>query len=325
MNVYDKRNYGPIREGLLNKYIDNLCLLKNSILTAEGDEIYARLHTLYAYVKDISDNFVFEDDPIRSNFASLAEFVESVEDSIRPEFLLNPPISNRCSSIPTKNSPPEDIVDYIVTIVRQHLSSKLANTKDLSVLSRLDLRGECAGAAFLAADLASYLGLQAKTKVIEPGYLISSHLYMRGGDHAFTIVTIDDRDFLIDCTYSQFFVLSRAQIQKNGIMRVKNCAAGYFMTLTKDRQKVAEKILSDGWIELKEDELKHYLDGFTMSYRNGLYYERSQDFSFTTPYDVQTCWDFITYEKDLLEFEDEETLGYQYTPLKNTKMKFNQK
>lgn len=323
MNVYDPKNYGPIRNGIIDKYIDELLKFKEAILSTEDERRYIYLRELYAYVKEITPNFIFEDDPARSNFAFIAKFLEkSIADNISPEFLLSPSIANHQNFKVTEDSTPEEKMDYIAMMVRLGLSIKLTHQRDIKRLEYMDLRGYCSDAAFSVPAFAAALGMETKVKVIEPGYLINSHLYMRSGDHAFAIVSTKGRRFLIDCTYSQFFLKARCQIEKTGILRIPNCQAGYFMTLNETRQKIAEKILKDGWIELTGDTLKHYLDGFTLSYRNGLYYERTGDFSYTTAYDVETCEQFISYGRDLLDFEDEETLGYQYTPLKNPKMKF---
>ena len=37
-----------------------------------------------------------------------------------------------------------------------------------------------------------------------------------------------------------------------------------------------EKIVKDGFVELTEHNFKHYLDGFTLSFRNGLFYEQKK-------------------------------------------------
>lgn len=322
MDIYDERNYGPIREGVFERHIDDLTKLKNAILQANGDGIYIKLNELYDYAKVIAPAFCFDDDPIRVNYACVADFINNTEKLIPPEFIMNPAITTNRSFKCSRESEPEEIAEYIATMTRVQLCKRLTQTENLSLITMLDLEDNCSFAAFTAASLAEYLGLKAKVRVLNPGFSTDACLY-NGGDHAFALIIIDNRIFLIDCTYSQFFINSRCQIQKNGIMLSRNCQPGFFMTLTPARRKVAEKILRDGWIELKNDELKHYIDGFTLSYRNGLFYERSEDFSFTTPYDVNTCWDFISYEKDLLDFEDDETLGYQYTPLKNPRMRFD--
>lgn len=323
MNVFDPKNSGPIRPGLFEKYIDQLTKIRNAIQSSKGDDAYVHLKELYDYVKIISPDFVFEDDKIRSNFARIAKFVEDTEETLPNDFLIQPSIQKFRDIKITPESKPEEILEFIVAVARKRLCHTIGFENDISKFEVQDLRRQCQGMSFFIGDLAKYLGYKVAVKVIEPGYLISSHLYIRGGDHAFVLIYFEDRCFLIDCTYSQFFLVKRCLIEKTGIMRVKNAQAGYFMMLTEERKKVAEKLLRDGWIELTGDTLKHYLDGFTLSYRNGIYYEKTDDFSFTTPYTVDTYMDFISYCGDMLDYEKEETLGYQYRPLKNPKMKFH--
>ena len=56
------------------------------------------------------------------------------------------------------------------------------------------------------------------------------------------------------------------------------------MLMDKDRLKLSKDILEQGYVLLDDKNLKTYLDGFTISYRNGLYYEIMDDFSYTTKY-----------------------------------------
>lgn len=324
MNIYDPKNYGPIRDYIILKYVDELTKFKETIERSKGDIAYIKLIDLYEYAKMISPFFVFEDDPIRSNFAGISSFVEHIEWNLPNDFLLYPSLPDFKRMEVSPSSEPEEILEYIAMAIRLRLSHAVGTKENIKDFEKSNLTGECLDAAFLASDLAASLGFIAKVRIIEPGYLINSQLYMKnGGDHAFTIVSMGNRKFLIDLTYSQFFLVKRCLIEKIGLMRVRNTLAGYFMVNDRERQKVAEKILKDGWIELKGNVLKHYLDGFTLSYRNGLYYENTQDFSFTTPYTESDYWSFLSHEDDMLNHEPEETLGYQYRPLKGPRMKLH--
>ena len=59
---------------------------------------------------------------------------------------------------------------------------------------------------------------------------------------------------------------------------------------------------------------------FTVSFRNGLYYENTNDFSFTAPYSVEDYVKFLHGENSQLNIEGEENLGYQRRPLKDPMM-----
>lgn len=88
------------------------------------------------------------------------------------------------------------------------------------------------------------------------------------------------------------------------------------MTLTEEKLKLAVSLLEKGYIELTDENGKNYFDTFTLSYRNGLYYEKTNDFTYTTPYTLKDYINFLQGTTSLLKYEDINTLGYQKTPLK---------
>ena len=92
--------------------------------------------------------------------------------------------------------------------------------------------------------------------------------------------------------------------------------------MNEERKKVANKVLTDGWIEWNNSNMKNYLDGFTMSYRNGLYYERTNDFSFKTKYKIEDYNRFINGKDNTINHEGRDNLGYQQIPLQNPHIKF---
>ena len=101
---------------------------------------------------------------------------------------------------------------------------------------------------------------------------------------------------------------------------MSGCLPGCFMTMTEDRLNVASTILKKGYMPLTEQNMKNYFDGFALSYRNGLYYEETSDFSFTTPYTGVDYLDFISGKDSQIKHESREVLGFQEKPLKNPKM-----
>ena len=70
-------------------------------------------------------------------------------------------------------------------------------------------------------------------------------------------------------------------------------------------------MLKDGFILLNEEVLKNYLDGFAISYRNGLYYEETNNFSFTTSYTPKQYIDFLKGNDNQLNYEKRSHLGFQ--------------
>ena len=95
--------------------------------------------------------------------------------------------------------------------------------------------------------------------------------------------------------------------------------------MTKKRLLVAKKILKDGWIELTDDNLKSYLDGFTLFYRNGLYYEKKTNSSYETSYTSKDYNNLITGYDSQVDHEDIETLGFQQRPLQNPHLDFQRR
>ena len=71
--------------------------------------------------------------------------------------------------------------------------------------------------------------------------------------------------------------------------------------------------------------MKTYLDAFTISFRNGLYYENTLDFSYTTEYSLDDYIRFIHGDDNQINHEDKLYLGYQSKPLKNYKLNFKKR
>lgn len=90
----------------------------------------------------------------------------------------------------------------------------------------------------------------------------------------------------------------------------------FFMKMDETRIEVATSLLTRGWIKLDDINLKAYLDGFTMSFRNGLYYEETEDYSFKPVYTYDDYEMFLREEDNQINHEAREILGYQNRPLK---------
>ena len=90
----------------------------------------------------------------------------------------------------------------------------------------------------------------------------------------------------------------------------------------KNHEKMAVELLTNGYVELNEDIFKKYMDSFALSFRNGLYYENTKDFSFTVPYTVEDYIRFLNGEDNQIKHEGRENLGFQGRPLKNPRLVF---
>lgn len=108
-------------------------------------------------------------------------------------------------------------------------------------------------------------------------------------------------------------------------MNVGGCKPGVYMLMTEKGEKIANKLIRDGYVKLNEETLKLYLDSFTISFRNGLYYERTKDFSYTTDYTVDDYLDFLWGNDNLLNYEGRDYLGFQKRPLKDANTSFRKR
>lgn len=160
---------------------------------------------------------------------------------------------------------------------------------------------------------------------IEPGYINHSRLYEGFGCHCFCIITVNNKKYIVDCTYSQFFHLGNNLIERMGIPKIPSPKVGAYMVMEEKRKKLAEKILRDGYIELNKENLKNYLDGFTLFFRNGLYYEETDDFSYTTVYTSEDYKNFLNGKDYQTAYEDASRLGYMPRALKKPQMDFSKR
>lgn len=79
--------------------------------------------------------------------------------------------------------------------------------------------------------------------------------------HNFAIIGSNGKMYMVDCAYRQFFSLSY-NINSDELEQI-DC--GMFMLADEKRKKVAQQILKKGYIELTQENLKLYLDGFVMA------------------------------------------------------------
>ncbi|MDE5539096.1 MAG: hypothetical protein K2J20_01245, partial [Bacilli bacterium] len=213
------------------------------------------------------------------------------------------------------------ILNYLVYRARL----ELAKVTPQQNLLNCDLEDKCKDNALFIYNLALSMGIQAVVKIIEPGYIYDSKICNGGCKHCVVIIVLGGRAYLIDCTYSQFFLQKRCLLERNGIVSMPCANPGVFMTMNESRRKTAGKVLNDGWMELTPENIKNYFDGFSLYYRNGLYYEITNDFSFTTFYDSNDYARFLNHVDNQANHEPIEGLGYQRRLLKEPHMIFERK
>lgn len=95
--------------------------------------------------------------------------------------------------------------------------------------------------------------------------------------HSILTLKDDDKVYLIDPSYSQFFLKEKCSsenylIYNNTVIKAPD--PGYYYLLNRDKQPIAKKILEEGFILLTEDVAKAYADSFYKTRRGkGAYFD----------------------------------------------------
>ena len=183
----------------------------------------------------------------------------------------------------------------------------------------------CSKASDIVDEISLTLGAKSRSIIIYPGFKKNSGITNELNFHYFNIVIIDGKKYIVDCSYRQFFLLADNCIDRLGIMHFTGISAGRAMLMDDKRKEVAIKILKDGYIEATEENIKAYLDGFAISFRNALFYEETNDFSYTTPYTALDYIHFFEGSDSQVDHESRDTLGLQLKLLKKPDMNFEKR
>lgn len=142
-----------------------------------------------------------------------------------------------------------NILESIISDVR----SKLGNIKNTALINKCDYATE-----LLCDEFDKY---KIDYSIKETHKLISNDVM----GHMFMIVYIEDKNYIVDLTYLQFFLKNRCNKdmykEKDGLTYMAP-DPGYYYVEHKDKLGVAKSILEDGYMELNEDNIKTYLDSF---------------------------------------------------------------
>ena len=151
------------------------------------------------------------------------------------------------------NMTDEEILTGIVQKERRHLM------KEHDIMNE-GLFGECEGSTKRVMLDCTSKGFDAV--FLSPGYYLPERTKIIDGKsisvppvegHNCTFINLNGKDYIIDCTYRQFF-------RDDG---KEHC--GKYMLTEKSRKHVAEQILKYGWIEATPENIKAYMDGFEMA------------------------------------------------------------
>ena len=178
----------------------------------------------------------------------------------------------------------------------------------------------CYESSKIVEQLCKKQKIPCKTIKLVPCFTNKEDLWDGTKLHYFNIITFNNEQYIVDCSYRQFFIKKYNCLEILGVVDSYGIMPGYIMLQDKTRQEVATQILKYGYIKLTPTTLKSYLDGFAMSYRNSNYYEQTQDFSFQTSYTSEIYEKFLRGEDNQLNYEDKRYLGKLKRP---TKIKFS--
>jgi len=301
---------------ILEKYS---AFLKQTNHTAKQIEI---MNDVYAYMKQIAPS-MYSGIEMNSTYRSLIDEVHHLEYGLNKESILDvkPVFDSTSITGHLKScdevSKIEDKLKSIVKTIRELIFLQLRKEKKetLQQFSSYDLTGYCFTCSVLIERFCKVNNLKYKSFHLEPGFVVGSLLFSRFKKHFVSFVYSKEELYLVDISYSQFFWLKNNLIEKLGVPLLSGCSVGVFMTMTEERKKVAETLLRDGFIKVTPQVLKAYMDGFALSYRNGLAYEGTVSPSYTTNYTANDYLHFLYREDNQLNHERDYTLGIQKRPL----------
>ncbi len=173
--------------------------------------------------------------------------------------------------------------------------------------------------------LAQAMRMYSRIITIPPAFYENINVYEKGGYHQACLITLGDKRYIIDITYSQFLLMRENNFNRIGIPLLGGCNVGAYMTLTKERRDFAENLMKNGCFLATEENLKLYFDGFALSYRNGLYYENFGKIDYTTKYEASDYLNFINQIDSQVNHESFHFLGRQKRLLKNPYLNFANK
>ena len=294
-------------------YLDDMASkIKKSNSLAQKEKF---MNDAYAFAKEISPQY-FDEYRLLANYKFIKHGILSCEDAMPIDFIMDstPDFNREQNAIIPVNGTIEDKLDYIVFMARKYLDKEVRKrTRGTVEFEHADLTDYCKCASDRINDLCLKLGLRFRQVLINPGFTEYPALYDGSGYHYINMVIVDDKKYIIDTTYRQFFTTTYNNLNRLGIVEISNCRPGVFMMMTPERKKLAAEILKKGWFEATPTNMMYYFDGFAISYRNGLYYQETNDYSYTTGYSHEDYMNFINGVDNQVNYKREELLGLQRT------------
>ena len=285
-------------------------LVQKKYITRENSEEV--LEGIYQYVKENSYKY-YSKGLMHPGYGVIRDAIYELESYVKGKII----DVNVNFSLKDKSN---CFIEYLVYLGRKYLIEKhyriLKNISDKIDLNNFNFTNYCRESAKYIKRICDEKGIDNYLLPIYPGYTNKYNLFNGSGYHFANIIYYNNKYYLIDITYSQFFYKDRNNLERIGLVNISGCTSGRFMLFDDINKNMAINLLKNCYIELNEEILKRYLDAFTISFRNGLYYENTNDFSFKTNYTIDDYISFLKGNDNQVKHEGYENLGYQKRPLK---------
>lgn len=247
---------------LLNKARETIFKYRN--ISGGMDIIQETMNGVYKYFKSAIPEASFEDERILAVF-KLELLLENVFLPLKSEPIFdveNPPV------IPDVINSEEDCKRMVECIVYQ----TRANLNERDDVKTSNLAKKCIDASYVVGKICEQLGVSQRR------FQCSENLDY-AVFHCFNVVDFElpsgeMKMYLVDCTYRQFFTYAFNFLERIGMPLNSGADIGCYMMMDDSRKRMAEELLTKGYVEFSPQNIKHYFDGFVFSGRNGLYYEQ---------------------------------------------------
>ena len=292
----------------LNSYYEEMSKEKDNV---------SKMKEVYEFVKE-SLPYFYSEGELSYYYGRVIGLVMTCEAQLPKTFITesNPNFNYDDDDSIYNFLPVDKLMDNIVLKTRKELLRYHFSRNPNESIKRQCFTNDCYDSSGIVQEICDDNDIKSYRIEIHPGFSSKANLCNGSGFHYFNILKVNNKYYLIDCTYRQFFKTKGNFLDKIGLLNMQGCLPGTFILMDKEREEVAKKLLRDGWIELDEKKLKTYLDAFAISYRNGIYYETTNDYSFTANYTIDDYIRFLKGEDNQINHEGKESLGHQKRPAK---------
>jgi len=202
------------------------------------------------------------------------------------------------------------IIDYIVYQTRIYLLN-IMKRKKIDNLNNIDFTNYCKISSEYVEKLCQKYSIKCFTIPIYPAYENEIKVFNGSGFHYINIIIYNNIEYLVDITYLQFFNIWKNNIEKIGLTNIQSLNVGTNILRNIKGKNIVTTLLFNGYIRLTKEVFKIYLDSFTISFRNGLYYEHYNDYRYITDYTIEDYINFLTGSDNQIKHEGLSNLGFQ--------------